>query len=819
MIIIKTIKQKPRFGKLICILALALGLTIFAAVCPKITPSASAYWWDDDDLDTPVISSASSTDKGVKLTWDRVYGADKYRVFVKNGSSWKGLGNTTGTVFYHTAAVSGKTYTYTVRCISEDGRYFTSDYQRSGKTITFIAMPVINKLSNLENSVSIGWNAVPGAAKYRVFQKIGSSWKKIGDTTASTFIHKNVVSGKRYIYTVRCLSRDSKSYTSAYYAAGKAVTFVKAPAVTSVTDEPTGVRIKWDACAGAERYRVYIRSDNHWKTIAETSDTSYLHYADNNTEYTYTLRCFNANGKAVSYYHEAGWKHYYSFQGTLDAPVIKDIVNTKDGPKLSWDPVPGAEKYRVLLRGYYTWTLLADTEETEFLHADAVAGTYYTYTVCCIDSESSRNTSVYDNIGKTNLYVGTPVIRSIENTSIGPKITWDACPGAVQYRLIAAYRGKWLTLGDTTKTEFIHTDAIEDNKYTYKVYCIDEEGAPMQEIPLLGKSNKYLPNADYPIYTNAMFAADMGAILGSDMSGISDPNAPLTRENASEIIVGAMGYGVRTAIPLSDSESDALKTAAYYGYLTPDAAYRIFPSRYITGAEYARFTAEADRFVRLSGKRILAFGDSIMFGKGNNGAGIVCMLCEKYNMSYSSYAYNGASFGTQNTRRHISDEILEAHNANCQADIILINGGTNDMSLVSKGSETDFFNPNDPDKSTLAAGMRLSMDLLREHFNGVPVLYIRSHNMNSCSDTLERQMGECAVRIAESSGVYVADIFSDTTLNTRSSTQCSRYTSNPAGSGVGDSVHPNALCYAGFYLPLITERVEQMLAQEPQIAE
>ena len=803
------IKQKPKLRILLGVLAFSVCLFVMPGIFQTI-PSASAAIYPFYYVDTPSFSSVTNTEKGVRLTWEPIEDADQYRIFIKNGNSWKRLGDTDGTVFYHTDAVSGETYTYTIRCISEDGSYFTSSYLPAGKTITYLSMPVISRLTNTENGVDITWDAVPGAEKYRVFTKNGTSWKKLGDTDTPSFLHESAVSGTAYTYTVRCISADGKSYTSAYQSAGKTVTYVKAPTMTAFEDEPFGVRLSWDACDGADLYRVYIRVNDAWKTIAETADTSYLHPADNDTEYTYTLRCFNSAGKAVSWFCEEGWTYTHSFSGTLEAPVIAGFRNTENGVRLLWKQVSGAEKYRVLLKNGDTWRALGDTDDNEFYHTDAVPGETYTYTVCCIDADATHYTGVFDSIGKTNRFIKPAVVRSVEITSAGPMISWDDC-GADRYRVIAFIGSNWTILGDTTKTAYLHLNGTEGVAYGYQVYCIKENGAPLHAVSFPDMTYVYERNADNPVYQSNELQADICEILGIADDGTASPNAPLTRSTAAEILVNLLRYKSRTNITVSDAPGDnALLTAAYYGYFTPDSKYRVLPDRLLEASEYERILAEVERYARLRGKHILAFGDSIMVGKGNNGGGIVRMLAEKYGMTFKSYALNGASFGTNNTRKHISDEILTAYEAGAQADLILINGGTNDMGLVSNGSGTDFFDSRRPERSTLASGMKLCFEYLNRYWSGVPVIYIRAHNMDICSDTLERQMGEYAVRTAAEYGAAVADIYSETTLNTKSSTQTARYTYDPT-SGEGDGIHPNALGYSFFYLPLISEKTEELL--------
>ena len=87
-------------------------------------------------LPTPVVNGASAVSSGVKIVWSAVDGAAKYRIFRKAGSgSWTKLADITSTAYTDKTAKSGTAYSYTGRCLSSDGKYFTSAYDTSGKTI------------------------------------------------------------------------------------------------------------------------------------------------------------------------------------------------------------------------------------------------------------------------------------------------------------------------------------------------------------------------------------------------------------------------------------------------------------------------------------------------------------------------------------------------------------------------------------------------------------------------------------------------------------------------------------------------------------
>ena len=114
-------------------------------------------------LATPKISKAESVYGGVKLTWNKVNGAAKYRVYYKGSKGWTKMVDTTSTSYIDKDVSSGRNYTYTVRCISADGKSFTSGYDSKGTTVKYIAAPEISKLENVNGGVKITWNKVNGA--------------------------------------------------------------------------------------------------------------------------------------------------------------------------------------------------------------------------------------------------------------------------------------------------------------------------------------------------------------------------------------------------------------------------------------------------------------------------------------------------------------------------------------------------------------------------------------------------------------------------------------------------------------------------------
>ena len=179
-------------------------------------------------LATPKISKAKSINGGVKLTWSKVKGAVKYRVYYKGSKGWTRLADTTSTSYTDSKVSSGKTYTYTVRCINSSATKFTSGYDSKGKSVKYISAPKITKAESVNGGVKISWNKSNGAEKYRVYYKGNKGWTRLADTTSTSYTDSKVSSGKTYTYTVRCINSSATKFTSGYDSKGKSVKYISA---------------------------------------------------------------------------------------------------------------------------------------------------------------------------------------------------------------------------------------------------------------------------------------------------------------------------------------------------------------------------------------------------------------------------------------------------------------------------------------------------------------------------------------------------------------------------------------------------------------
>ena len=263
-------------------------------------------------LNPPKISSLANINGGVEIKWNTLKYADGYRVYRKTkNTGWTRIGNTEDNTFKDTNVKSGTAYTYTVRCVDEDGNF--ASYFNNGKSVTFVKTPTINKIENTATGSKISWGKCSGASKYRVYYLKNKSWKALGNTSATSFTHNKLKSETKYTYTVRCL--DSKgNFVSGYDKNGTSNTFIAPPAISKVSKAGKGNLVEWKSVPDAAGYRLYRKTVNtSWSRLADvTEGTSYTDTsAKKGNVYSYTLRCLDKNGNLISSYI-SNTKYYHN---------------------------------------------------------------------------------------------------------------------------------------------------------------------------------------------------------------------------------------------------------------------------------------------------------------------------------------------------------------------------------------------------------------------------------------------------------------------------------------------------------------------------
>ncbi len=256
---------------------------------------------------TVELKKAENVTGGIKISWSKLDGAEKYVIYRKTSAKgeWKKLytTKTNASAYTDKSAKSGKKYYYTVQGVG-DGEY--SKYDDIGLYRTYIAAPKISSVENKKTCTQIKWGKVSGADYYEVYRKAkGGSWKKLDSVKSTTFNDKNAKAGTVYEYKVR--ARVGKSTASAFSSAKKIVRLT-VPKLSKATAASGKVTLTYGKVKGADKYYIYRKTGSgSFKRIASTTSTKYV---DKNvkkgTTYTYTVKAVRSS--YISYYNTTGLK-------------------------------------------------------------------------------------------------------------------------------------------------------------------------------------------------------------------------------------------------------------------------------------------------------------------------------------------------------------------------------------------------------------------------------------------------------------------------------------------------------------------------------
>lgn len=314
--------------------------------------------------------------------------------------------------FYYADVVGTETYpmNYDDRYFWE---YFTLKVHPTIEGHQFMAQQILDALPEAplpapavtsatdpaSGKIMLKWAAVKNAEKYEVYRsssKGGLYTKKI-TTDELGCTDTSAKAGYTYYYKVRAVTADGTKgdYSSVVYRTCDCA----APVVKGGNNAATGkVTLTWDKVSGAKEYVVYRAdySNGTYTKMYTTKNTSYTNTTAN-AGYTYYYKV-----KAISYktaYADSAMSNMVTRTCDCAAPVVKIALNSDGHPKLTWDKVTGAERYRVYrstdgknFSYYYTATAIY------FNNDSATAGTTYYYKVMAVSARTSYADSAMSSV-------------------------------------------------------------------------------------------------------------------------------------------------------------------------------------------------------------------------------------------------------------------------------------------------------------------------------------------------------------------------------------------------------------------------------------
>ena len=233
------------------------------------------------------ITTGERTNPGMKISWNKVNGADYYIVYRIKSGAWSKIGTTRTLSFTDTDTLkAGVGYMYSVRAIN--GSYYSKN-GASPKTLKPVNDTIrLTSLKNTSAGISMSWKTVAGADTYYIYRKeSGKSFALIGKVgkSGTTYVDASVKgnNGKMYEYAVKPAFTGSLGCG----VASKMVRlWTQQITFSNVNKASNCAQVSWNNNAAADGYEAYYQKKGSSEKVSITYNGTGFYLGD----YVYTFR-------------------------------------------------------------------------------------------------------------------------------------------------------------------------------------------------------------------------------------------------------------------------------------------------------------------------------------------------------------------------------------------------------------------------------------------------------------------------------------------------------------------------------------------------
>jgi fibronectin type 3 domain-containing protein len=308
---------------------------------------------------------------------------------------------------------------------------------------------------DIPNEIGLTWEAVPNAAYYSVWVKVGTAaWSRLttnNNLTATEYTVTNPPSG-----TVKYgVKAHNGSYTSGMGSKSVDIPVViSAPVIEAEFQGNRTVSITWNSVSNATGYTIYRRETGTtgWSQVNTTTLTT-TSFTDTNVPFGDWDYCVVASNDAVS----SADSNVASVSVTLDAPSTIQATLDSSGVTVTWSAVTQATHYSVWIKvGDAAWTKIANqVSGTSYVDTNPPAGSVKYGVKAHNGSEASARKNT-----QQALTVPLPTPATMTATLPGDgsvNLTWDTVSGATYYSVyVRNSDGTWTSLANNvTSTSFV----------------------------------------------------------------------------------------------------------------------------------------------------------------------------------------------------------------------------------------------------------------------------------------------------------------------------------------------------------------------------
>ena len=232
------------------------------------------------DLAQPVVEESNVTSSGkIKLKWEKISGAEKYKIYRRVGKSgdYEYYTSTTKTSYTDKDTKAGKVYYYKVLAVHENTSANSAKSAGVGQTCK-LAQPVVEE-SNVASSgkIKLKWEKISGAEKYKIYRRVGKSgdYEYYKSTTSTSYTDKDTKAGKVYYYKVLAVHENTSANSAKSDGVGQTCKLPR-PEV-SIKLSSGNPKLTWEEVDGAVKYEIYraTSKDGTYKSIKTTTSLKY----------------------------------------------------------------------------------------------------------------------------------------------------------------------------------------------------------------------------------------------------------------------------------------------------------------------------------------------------------------------------------------------------------------------------------------------------------------------------------------------------------------------------------------------------------------
>jgi len=331
--------------------AVSFVATVIAAVM-SIVLIMQIPMLGNDVLALGEMQNVKISEDGI-LSWDEYPGALVYNINIGSGGGYCEGTSLDLKVWLKDFGMGNGTYTVEIYAMSDtrnnDGYQLTTAWK--GEYTYTASDPQLDKATNLTwNGTVASWDPVPNAESYRVWlggDYLGNLFFTGIETTS--FDAYNYISEGTYEYWFK-IQANAPGYISSEYVTGPKTTLSKTlESMKNVKISADGI-LSWDAFPGAKVYDFTVGSGGGY--CEETSvDLGQSLKSYGSPSGTYDVEIFAMSDKFYNggYAISSVWTGQYTYDATT--PQLDKPTNLAwDGTSATWDAVPNAEYYNVVVR-------------------------------------------------------------------------------------------------------------------------------------------------------------------------------------------------------------------------------------------------------------------------------------------------------------------------------------------------------------------------------------------------------------------------------------------------------------------------------------